>query len=149
MENVNKSNISDRLIILLERNIVFLKEQISKKYKVIESLLNQLLKESDSAPHNKTSNTISIQTELLTDSKSTETSQKTKESNTERVKNENKNITYLNPKQSTPLHKNADSLSTKENAKNSEDNSLINRRDINSKSKKSIVILGDSILKVV
>ena len=111
--------------------------------------MNQLLKESDSAPHNKTSNTISYQTELLTDSKSTETSQKTKESNTERVKNENKNITYLDPKQSTPLHKNADSLSTKENAKNSEDNSLINRRDINSKSKKSIVILGDSILKVV
>ena len=96
-----------------------------------------------------------IQTELITDSKSTETSKKTKKSNTERererererVKNENKNITYIDPKQSTPLHKNADNVSTKENADNSEDNSSINSRDINSKRQKSIVIFGDSMLK--
>ena len=37
--------------------------------------------------------------------------------------------------------------STKENADNREDNSSINSRDINLKSKKSIVTLGDSILK--
>ena len=41
---------------------------------------------------------------------------------TERVKNGNKNITHIDPKQSTPLHKNADNASTKENADNSEDN---------------------------
>ena len=68
-DNVNKSNNSDRLIILLKENIAFLKEQISKKDKVIDSLLNQLSKQNDSAPHYKTSNTISTQTELLTDSK--------------------------------------------------------------------------------
>ena len=71
-DNVNKSNNSDRLIILLEKNIAFLKEQISKKDKVSDSLLNQLSKQNVSAPHNKTSNTISIQTELIADSKSTE-----------------------------------------------------------------------------
>ena len=71
-DNVNKSNNSDRLIILLEENIAFLKEQISKKEKVIDSLLNQLSKQNDSATHNKTSNTIPNQTELITDSKSTE-----------------------------------------------------------------------------
>ena len=37
---------------------------------------------------------------------------------TERVKNGNKNITHIDPKQSTPLHKNADNASTKENADN-------------------------------
>ena len=42
--NVNKSNNSDRLIILLEENIAFLKEQINKKDKVIDSLLNQISK---------------------------------------------------------------------------------------------------------
>ena len=45
-----------------------------------------------------------------------------KERETERVKNGNKNITHIDPKQSTPLHKNADNASTKENADNSEDN---------------------------
>ena len=34
-DNVNKSNNSDRLIILLEENIAFLKEQINKKDKKI------------------------------------------------------------------------------------------------------------------
>ena len=81
------------MIILLEKNIAFLKEQISKKDEVIDSLLNQLSKQNDSAPHNKTSNTIPIQTELITDSKSTESctdskstesSKKPKKSNRER-----------------------------------------------------------------
>ena len=53
----------------------------------------------------------------------------------------------IHPKQSTPLHKNDNSASSEENADNNEDNSLINSRDVNSKSNKSIVILGDSILK--
>ena len=66
---------------------------------------------------------------------------------TERVKNGNKNITHIDPKQSTPLHKNADNASTKENADNRKDNWSINSRHINSKSKKSIVILGDSMPK--
>ena len=39
-DNVNKSNNSDKLIILLEENIAFLKEQVSKKNKVIDSMLN-------------------------------------------------------------------------------------------------------------
>ena len=77
-DNVNKSNNSDRLIILLEENIAFLKEQLNKKDKVIDSLLNQLSKQNDSAPHNKTSNTISTQTELITDSKLTESSKNLK-----------------------------------------------------------------------
>ena len=81
---VNKSNNSDRLIILLEENFAFLKEQVSKKDKVISFLLNQLSKQNNPAPHNKTSNTISIQTELIAYSKSTESSKKTKKSNTER-----------------------------------------------------------------
>ena len=34
-DNVNKSNNSDRLIILLEENIAFLKEQIKKKIKLL------------------------------------------------------------------------------------------------------------------
>ena len=106
-DNVNKSNNSDRLIILLEENIGFLKEQLNKKDKVIDSLLNQLSKQNDSAPHNKTSNTISTQTELITDSKLTESSKKSEKSNTDRVKKENKNKTHIDPKQSTPLHKNA------------------------------------------
>ena len=112
-------------------------------------MLNQLPKQNDSAPHNETSNTISIQTESTTDSKLTESSKISKKSNTdrERVENESKNITYIDPKQSTPLHKNDNSASSEENADNNEDNSLINSRDINSKSNKSIVILGDSILK--
>ena len=112
-------------------------------------MLNQLPKQNDSAPHNEASNTISIQTESTTDSKLTESSKISKKSNTdtERVKNESKNITYIDPKQSTPLHKNDNSASSKENADNNEDNSLINSRDINSKSNKSIVILGDSMLK--
>ena len=146
-DNVNKSNNSDRLIILLEENIAFLKEQINKKDKVIDSLLNQLSKQNDSAPHNKTSNTISTQTELITDSKLTESSNKSEKNNTEGVKNENKNITHTDPKQSAPLHKKSDNASTKENAENSEDNSSINSRDINSKSKKLIVILDYSMLK--
>ena len=63
------------------------------------------------------------------------------------MKNENRNITHIDPKPSTPLHKNADNASTNENAGNNEDNSSINNRDINSKSKKSVTILGDSTLK--
>ena len=35
-----------------------------------------------------------------------------------------KNITHIDPKQSTPLHKNTDNASTKDNTDNSEDNSL-------------------------
>ena len=147
-DNFNKSNNSDRLIILLEENIAFLKEQISKKDEdKVYSLLTQLSKQNDLAPHNKTSNTISIQTELITDSKLTESSKKFKKCNTGTVKSENKNTTHIDPKQSASLHKNADSASTKENADNREDNSSINSRDINLKSKKSIVTLGDSILK--
>ena len=42
MVNVNKSNKLDRMINLLEENIDFLKEQINKKDKIIDSLLNQL-----------------------------------------------------------------------------------------------------------
>ena len=110
-------------------------------------MLNQLSKQNDSAPHNKTSNTISTQTELITDSKLTESSKKSEKSNTDRVKKENKNKTHIDPKQSTPLHKNADNASTKQNADTSEDNSLISSHDFNSKCKKSIVILGDSMLK--
>ena len=147
-DNVSKSKIPDRLIILLEENIAFLKEQISKKDEdKVYSLLTQLSKQNDLAPHNKTSNTISIQTELITDSKLTESSKKFKKCNTGTVKSENKNTTHIDPKQSASLHKNADSASTKENADNREDNSSINSRDINLKSKKSIVTLGDSILK--
>ena len=57
------------------------------------------------------------------------------------------NKTHIDPNQSTPLHKNADNASTKENADNSEDNSSIKSRDINSKSKRPTVIWGDSMLK--
>ena len=46
-DNVNKSRNSDKLIILLEENIAFIKEQISKKDTVIDSLLNQLSKKND------------------------------------------------------------------------------------------------------
>ena len=123
--------------------MLFLKEQISKKDKNVDSLLNQLSKQNDSAPHYKTSNTISTQTELLTDSKLTESSKKSKKSNTKKVSREwKKNITHIDPKQSTPLHKNTDNASTKDNTDNSEDNSLINSPD-----KKSIAILGDGVLK--
>ena len=101
------------MIILLEENIAFLKEQIKKKDKVIDSLLNQLSKQNNSASHNKTSKTISTQIELIADSKLTEFFKKSEKSNTERVKNENKNITHIGPKKSTPLHKNADNASTK------------------------------------
>ena len=121
-DSVNKSNNSDRLIILLEENIAFLIEQMSKKDKFIDSLLNQLSKQNDSTPHNKTSDTISTQTEIITDFKLTESSKESEKSNTERVKNENKNITHIDRKQSTPIHKNADNASSKENAENSEDN---------------------------
>ena len=114
-------------------------------------MLNQLSKQNDSAPHNKTSNTISVQTKLITDSKLTESSKKSEKNNTERdrerVKNENKNKTHIDPKQCTPLHKHAENASIKENSDNSEDNSSINSSDINSKSKNSIVILGNSLLK--
>ena len=114
-------------------------------------MLNQLSKQNDSAPHNKTSNTISIQTKLITDSKLTESSKKSEKNNTERdrerVKNENKNKIHIDPKQCTPLHKHAENASIKENSDNSEDNSSINSSDINSKSKNSIVILGNSLLK--
>ena len=70
--------------------MLFLKEQLSKKDKNVDSLLNQLSKQNDSAPHYKTSNTISTQTELLTDSKLTESSKKSKKSNTKWVENEKK-----------------------------------------------------------
>ena len=43
--NVQKPNSSDRLIILSEENIAFLKEQVNQKDKVINSLLNQLSKD--------------------------------------------------------------------------------------------------------
>ena len=43
--------------------------------------------------------------------------------------------------------KNVENASTKENTDNIEDNSLINSCDINSKSKKSKVILGNSMLR--
>ena len=56
-------------------------------------------------------------------------------------------MTYIDPEQPTPLHNNAGTSSAKKNAGNSEDNSSTNSHDINSKSKKSIVILGDSMLK--
>ena len=99
---------------------------MSKKDKFIDSLLNQLSKQNDSAPHNKTSDTISTQTEIIRDFKLTESFKESEKSNTERererVKNENKNITHIDPKQSTPIHKNADNASSKENAENSEDN---------------------------
>ena len=87
-DNVNKSNNSDRLIILLEENIAFLIEQMSKKDKFIDSLLNQLSKQNDSAPHNKTSDTISTQTEIITDFKLTESSKESEKSNTERESKE-------------------------------------------------------------
>ena len=83
-DNVNESNNSDRLIILLEENIAFLKEQINKKDKVIDSLLNRQTKQNDSASHNNTTNNISTQTELMTDSKLTESSKKSEKSNTDR-----------------------------------------------------------------
>ena len=86
--------------------------------------------------HRIKSNIISIQFELMT-----------KKSNTERVQNENKNMTHIDQNQSKLLHKNIDNASTKENAENSDDNSSTNSRDTNSKSKKAMVILGDSILK--
>ena len=38
---------------------------------------------------------------------------------------ENKNKTHIDPKQSTPLHRNANNASSKEKADNSEDNSSI------------------------
>ena len=82
-DNGNISNNSDRLIILLEDNIAFLREQINKKYEVIVSLLNQLSKQNDSAPQTNTSNTISTQIELITDSKLTESSKKSEKSDTE------------------------------------------------------------------
>ena len=44
-------------------------------------------------------------------------------------------------------NKSADNASTKENADNSEDSSSIKSRDINSKTKKSKVPLGDSMLQ--
>ena len=97
--------------------------------------------------HSKTFNTKTLQTKLIADSKLTESSKKFKKSNTERVKNVNKNIAQIDPKQSTPLHKSSGNACTKENVDNSEDNSSINNRDINSKSEKLIVILDDSMLK--
>ena len=57
------------------------------------------------------------------------------------------NKTHIDPNQSMPLHKHTDNASTKENADNNENNSSIKSRDINSKSKRPIVILGDSMLK--
>ena len=90
--------------------------------------MNQLSKQNASAPRNKTSSTKSTQTELITDSKLTESSKKSGNSNRkrERVKNEKKNKSHIDPQQSTPLCKNADDASTKETAENSEDNSSIN-----------------------
>ena len=73
---------------------------------------------------------MSIQTELIADSKSTESSNKTKKRNTERVQNENKNMTH-DTKQSISLQKNADSVSAQTNADNSEDISSTNSREIN------------------
>ena len=56
-------------------------------------------------------------------------------------------MTNIDPKQLTPSYNNADTPSAKKNVDNSEDNSSINSHYINSKSQKSIVILGDSMLK--
>ena len=61
----------------------------------------------------------------------------------ERAKNENKNKTQIDPKQSTQLQQKCWQSSTKENSDNSEDSSSIKSRDINSKNKKLIVPLGD------
>ena len=62
----------------IRRKHCFPTEQINRKDKVIDSLLNQLPKKNNSTQHNKTpntkTNTISIQTELIADSESTESS---------------------------------------------------------------------------
>ena len=56
------------------------------------------------------------------DNDSSKSKERERQRETERVKNGNKNITCIDPKQSTPLHKNADNASTKENADNRKDN---------------------------
>ena len=103
--NVSKSNSS-------EENIAFVNAQINKTDKVIDSLLNQLSKQNDSALHNKTYITAFTQSELITDSKLTDSSIKSEKTNTESVKNENKKITHIVSKPSTSLHKIADNAST-------------------------------------
>ena len=55
-------------------------------------------------------------------------------------------MTRINSNLSTPLQKRADNTCAKENTDNAEDDSSINCLDINSRSKKSIVILGGSML---
>lgn len=55
-------------------------------------------------------------------------------------------MTRINSNLSTPLQKRDDYTCAKENADNAEDDSSINSLDINSRSKKSIVILGLSML---
>ena len=92
--NVSKSNSS-------EENIAFVNAQINKKDKVIDSLLNQLSKQNDSALHNKTYITAFTQSELITDSKLTDSSIKSEKTNTESVKNENKKIIHIVSKPST------------------------------------------------
>ena len=57
------------------------------------------------------------------------------------------NLTHIDPKQPTPLHNNADTISAKKNVDNSEDSSSTNSHAINTKSKKSIVISSNSTLK--
>ena len=66
--NVNKLDNLNRLIMLLENNIAFLKQQINQEDRAIDYLLKQLPKRNDLAPQKKNSNvkvkTISIQTEV-------------------------------------------------------------------------------------
>lgn len=111
-------------------------------------MLDQLSKKNVSIQLDKTSNTkakiMSIQTEVRADSKSAESSKQTKNGSTEKLRNENKKATHINSKLSTPLRKNSDNVFTKEYADNIENSSSISSRDINSKSKKSIVTLGDT-----
>ena len=45
-ENFNKLDNSDKLITLLEENIVFLKEPINQKDRIIDSLLNSIIKQN-------------------------------------------------------------------------------------------------------
>lgn len=92
-------------------------EQINKKDRAIDSLLNQLPKKNNLTPQNKTSNaqakTTSIQTEVITDSKWEEFSKQTENGSTKKVQNENKKTTRFNLTQSTSLCKKAFNASTK------------------------------------
>ena len=92
-KNANKLDSSNRVTMLLEDSIVFLKEETNQKDRVIDSLLNRLSKENELTPQNKTFNakekTISIQTEVTAYLKSIESSKQTKNGSTQKVQNEN------------------------------------------------------------